>query len=180
MNILKWLRYKLWYYDFARFIKEQHLHYGAELGVMAGRSFTFFLKKNPSLQMVGIDLWEDQPDTPYSHNTRNEKKCRKRSRRFKERIKLFKGDAAKLAMKFPNRSFDFVFYDCFNYRISTPDIHFYILQPWLSKIKKGGFLISRDFHEPDIRHALNEMGFADIKIMCVNGKQSERVKYVEL
>lgn len=178
MNFFRWLRYKLWYYELAAFIREQGLKRGAEVGVKAGRSFVVFLRKNPELKMVGMDLWEDQPNSPYAHNAENERKCRERAARFGSRAELFKGDAAKIALNFPDQHFDFVFYDCFNYRISTPEFHKYIIAPWLPKIKSGGYLIGRDFHEPDVVKALNELGYGDIRVMQVKGRESLRLKHV--
>lgn len=180
MNFFQWLRYKLWYYELAAFIKEKQWTYGAEIGVKACRSFVVFLKRNPQLKMVGMDLWEDQPDSPYAHNTENEKKSRERCAPLGERAQLLKGDAAQIALSFPDKAFDFVFYDCYNYRISTPEFHRRLLAPWIPKIKPGGYLIGRDFHEPDVQAALKNLGYTNIEIMKVKGRESLRVKYVKV
>ncbi len=180
MGIIHWLRYKLWFYELAAFIKEKQFLHGAEIGVKAGRSFVIFLRKNPKLHMVGMDLWEDQPNSPYAHNAENERKCRQRSEPFGKRAELQKGDAPAIAGKYPDGNFDFIFYDCYNYRISTPAFHERILTPWLPKLKKGGYLIGRDFHEPDIQAALTAMGCSDIHVLQVKGKDSLRLKYVKM
>lgn len=106
------------------------------------------------------------------------KKCRERAARLGNRAQLFKGDAVQIALNFPDEYFDFVFYDCLNYRISTPEFHKCIIAPWLHKIKKGGYLLGRDFHEPDVITSLNDIGCADIKIMKLKGMRSSRLKYV--
>jgi nitrogen regulatory protein PII len=42
------------------------------------------------------------------------------------------------------------------------------------------YLVGRDFHEPDIQKALAEMGYSDIQVMKVKGRESLRLKYVKI
>jgi predicted O-methyltransferase YrrM len=180
MNVLSWLRYKFWYYELAAFISEQKLTRGTEIGVKAGRSFCTFLRMNPQLHMVGVDLWENQPNSPYANNAQNEQICRERSAKFKNRVQLVKGEASEVASEFGAHQFDFAFYDCYNYRISTPEFHKRILAAWLPKIRKGGYLVGRDFHEPDVVEALRQLGYEDIQPVTLKGRESVRLKYVKL
>lgn len=180
MNLLSWLRYKFWYYELAAFIDEQRLTRGTEIGVKAGRSFCTFLRMNPRLHMVGVDLWENQPGSPYANNSQNEQVCRARSAKFMNRAKLVKGEASQVACEFSEDQFDFAFYDCYNYRISTPEFHKKILQAWLPKIRKGGYLVGRDFHEPDVVEALHQLGLNNIQTVTLKGRESVRLKYVKL
>jgi Methyltransferase domain len=180
MDIIQKIKYKLWYMALSKYIKEKKFAAGAEIGVKAGRSYFFYLKRNKKLQMIGLDLWEDQPDSPYKNNLRNGEKALKRNKQFENRSTLYKGDAVEVGSKIKDGSLDFIFYDLFNYRISTVKLHREIIKPWLAKLKSTGVLIGRDFHEPDIAQAIKELTSKSIAPIIVNGQPHIRLKEVRL
>lgn len=153
---------------------------GAELGVKAGRSYFFYLNRNKQLHMTGLDLWEDQPNSPYKENAKNGEIAMERNKPFANRSVLYKGDAVDIATQIKDGTLDFVFYDLYNFRISTVDFHKRIIAPWLPKIKPGGVLIGRDFHEPHIVQAIQELVARPITPVLINGKPHIRLKQVML
>lgn len=171
MNSYRWLRYKL-RYELAAFIKEKQFGYGAEIDVKGGQPFITILKKNPQLYMVGVDTWDTRTAVL-------EKKCRERCRPYGQRARLVKGDASRVAFGFSKGAFDFVFYNCNNHCAGTVEYHKKILQPWVHKIKDGGYLLSCGFNEPAIRTAMKMLGLNDVKPLTVRGKESAVLKYVQ-
>lgn len=172
MNSYRWLRYKL-RFELAAFIKEKQFGYGAEIDVKGGQPFITILKKNPQLYMVGVDPWD-------AHSGVLEKKCRERCRPYGQRARLVKGDASRVAFGFSKGTFDFVFYYCYDHCSGSVEYHKKILQPWVHKIKEGGYLLSCGFNEPTIREALKLLGFTDIRVLSVRGKKSSVLKYVQV
>ena len=154
------LKFKLWRRDLARFILENNFKTGVEVGVKACKSYRTCLKLNPELTLIGIDTWEVLPNSPYAKNDKYEIKCKKISKAFGKRAILIKGDAATIAEKFPDESFDFVFYDLFNYRVSKVSLHETVLKAWFPKLKENGKMVGRDFFEPDISQALRNLGYS--------------------
>jgi hypothetical protein len=180
MGIIQKIKYKLWYIALSRYIKEQKFASGAEIGVKAGRSYFFYLKRNKKLRMIGLDLWENQPDSPYKNNLKNGEIALKRNKQFENRSTLYKGDAVLIGSKIKDGSLDFIFYDLFNYRVSKIELHREIIKPWLAKLKSNGVLIGRDFHEPDIAQAIKELTSKPIAPIIINGRPHIRLKEVRL
>lgn len=130
--------------------------------------------------MIGMDRWVDEPDSPYKHNTQNEQKARQRNKAFKQRSVLYKVNANEIAKRVESKSPDCVLYDVFNYQISTYDLHHRLIEAWLPKIKKGGYLIGRDLHEADIQKAIQALTTAPVEPLVVNGKSHVRLKCVKV
>lgn len=176
-KIINRARYKLWFaFDLPIFIKERRFARGAELGVKGGRSIRYTLAANPQLHMIGIDLWEKQPGKAYLHNEQNENRCRKALQPFRERVRLYKGDANILCDAVRDESLDFVFYDIYNFRISAAELHETLLLKWIPKLRPGGVMIGRDFHSEDIAAVITELGY-ELQPCMVNGRPSPRLKY---
>jgi hypothetical protein len=175
--MLNKLRYKLWFiFDLPPYIRQRNCRTGAELGVKAGRSIYRVLRRNPDLKMIGLDLWETQEGSTYSKNQLNEVKCSKRLHPFSDRVALHKGSALDIADKVQDQSLDFIFYDLYNYRISTYELHAAIIRKWLPKLKDNGVFIGRDFHNPDIRKVIEDMGY-QLQECRIGKRTSIRLKY---
>ena len=46
-----------------KYIKENKWTKGAELGLYEGRTFTYLIRNCPNLHMIGVDLFEPQPNS---------------------------------------------------------------------------------------------------------------------
>ena len=182
-NPYKWVQYKGWFFlDLPKFINQNGFTNGVELGAKEGRSMFFMLQKSSELNLVGIDLWESIEDSAYNTNNKNFEKCRKKLKRFGNRIELRKGDTAVLASNYENNYFEFVHYDLQTASLNTVESHTRILSQWIKKVMNGGVVVGRDFRNPEIRLALNKLGFkdSDIKPCQINTKLSLRMEYVKV
>ena len=176
-NPIRWIKFRTWYlFDLPIFIKENNFKKGLELGAKAGRSMFHVLRINKQLHYTGIDLWEGIQGEEFTNNKTNEIKCRKKLKRFNTRTQLIKGDAYYLSDTFKKESFDFIFYDLHSEHMDG--FHSSVLKKYLSKIKKGGFLIGCDFR--NFRVDLYALGFkeSDFKPCEFKNKQSERLEYL--
>lgn len=176
-NIITWFKYKGWFiFDLPYFIKEKKCSVGIELGAKAGRSMYYMLKENPQLHLTGVDLWEVMEGGAYRHNNKNEDRCIRKLRSFRDRVILFKSDAIEVAKITADRHYDFVYYDL-NCKPMLGH-HQSIIAAWLPKIKTGGMLIGRDFRE--FRPELYALGFSevDIKRCTIGNRVSERLEYI--
>ncbi len=179
INIIQRIKYKGWFlFDLPYFIKENNLKYGVELGAKAGRSMYFMLKHNKQLHLTGIDLWEIIEGSAYKDNNKNEQKCRQKLKKFSNRTTLIKGDAKEIASNIDNETFDFIYYDLQCHLML--DFHQEMIEAWLPKIKKGGFLIGRDFKQ--FRQAFYNIGFkeSDFKVCKIRNRESLRLEYLIL
>jgi len=177
MSLLFWLRYKAWFiFDLPYFVKQNNFTYGVELGAKAGRSMFYVLRANVQLTLIGIDKWQIIAGNAYKHNDINEKKCRKRLKRFSNRAQLIKGEALTIADIIADASLDFVYYDLQSQPMK--DKHEEMIKKWIQKIRDGGMLIGRDFR--DFRQAFYNIGIQEHQIQpCKIGKRtSERLEYI--
>jgi SAM-dependent methyltransferase len=178
-SLITWIKFKGWFiFDLPYFIKEKNLTNGLELGAKAGRSMYYMLKVNQNLNLTGIDLWEIIGGGAYRDNNKNEQKCQRKLIKFKNRVKLIKGDAKNIALDFPNASLDFVYYDLQCKLMHK--FHQEMIEAWIPKIKKGGVLIGRDFRE--FRQSFYNLGFTenDFKRCKIGNRVSERLEYIEV
>lgn len=176
-KILNRLFYKLWFlFDLPAFIKQNRFKSGAELGAKAGRSMYHVLRRNPEVTMIGLDMWEPQAGSTYSKNQQNEDKCRNRLRPYKDRVTLYKGYAQDIADNVQDKSLDFVFYDLYNHRVSTYDLHAQIIKKWAPKLRDNGFFIGRDFHTPELKKVIEDMGY-QIQDCVIGKRKSVRLKF---
>lgn len=178
-NPVRWVKHKTWFlFDLPYFIREKNFKKGLELGAKAGRSMYYMLRANKQLQLTGIDLWEVIEGGAYKNNNNNERKCRKKLRKFKDRSILIKGNAFDLCDQLEDHFYDFIYYDlqC----ISMQGFHSSVLEKYLPKIKKGGVLIGRDFR--DFRNDLYALDFqeSDFKPCDFKNKTSQRLEYLEI
>jgi hypothetical protein len=176
--IIRMKRYWLWRNDYAKYILENNMKIGVELGVKSGQSFKSCLELNPDLILTGVDNWQTMPNSPYAKSDKYDKTCRKRLAKFGSRAILMKADAIEAANSFEDLSLDFVFHDLFNYRVSTVDFHKCVFRAWFPKLKQDGQMICGDFPEPDISNALKALGYS--WEYCIIGmKQSPKLGCVK-
>ena len=136
----------------------------------------YMLKVNRDLMLTGIDLWQIIEGSAYRHNDLNEEKCRRRLSSFSGRATLIKGDALAIVCNFENECLDFIFYDLACRHMS--DIHPELIALCMSKLKKGGLLIGRDFRI--FRTAFYQLGFEekDFHSCTIGKRRSERLEYL--
>ncbi len=172
------VRRKLWRNDLGIFIQEYSYSSGLELGVKAGRSMKAILKNNPSLKIIGIDLWIDMPESsPYIRNSKNELIAQKNIRKYKN-ASLLKGDCLLLKNRIEDRSLDFIFYDLYDYRWSTVDFVKSVFEAYLPKLKSSGIFIGRDFDQLDVKQACKRLNLNDAKKCVIRNTPNPRLKYI--
>lgn len=139
--------------------KEHGWTRGAELGVWMGRTFLHLLRTCPDLTMIGVDLWEPQPDnsgpenyTDWPHQV-NEQRVRDGAAEFGDRAiihKMWTDEAAKLV---EDKSLDFIFVDADH---STEAVRNDFLT-WLPKVKDDGWIIGHDINWPTVKVVADEL-----------------------
>jgi hypothetical protein len=137
---------------------------GAELGVWYGETFKYLVNNCPELTMLGVDLYEPQPDNdgpqkyyPGEHGHLWEhdvyyndmmKFCSKTN----GRASIFKGTTTDAAKTVEDESLDFVFIDAdHSFRGVDTDI-----THWYSKVKPGGYIIGHDIHWIGVKEAVEK------------------------
>jgi len=147
-----------WREELSGLIQQKGYTHGVELGVYRGKSYHRFLKHNKKLQLTGVDSWLVSPGYSHYKLLAYEMFSRAIRIRYFSRARLIKGDIEEVYTHFNDESMDFIHYDLFNMRTSTPQFHENALKLWLPKIKTGGMIFGRDFHQPDLAIALARIG----------------------
>tara|TARA_B110000503_G_scaffold97711_1_gene146568 strand:+ start:228 stop:788 length:561 start_codon:yes stop_codon:yes gene_type:complete len=146
-----------------RLVKENGWTAGAELGIHDGVNFKHLVNTCPNLSLIGVDLYEAQPDNngpekwtpgenghPWSHNSYYQAMldfCNK-----KPNAKIYKDYTTNVADIIPDGSLDFVFIDAdHGYEGCLRDI-----KAWSPKVRKGGYIIGHDIHFPTVIQAVTE------------------------
>lgn len=132
---------------------------GAELGLWEGRTIHHLLAKCPRLSMIGVDLWQMQPDNPgpeayegWDHDE-HERKCRERLRRYGPRATIIKGLTWEAASHVADASLDFVFIDADHSEVGCRrDI-----EAWLPKIRPDGFICGHDAQWDGVKAAIDDL-----------------------
>jgi len=132
---------------------------GAELGLWEGKTISHVLARCPQLSMLGVDLWEAQPDNPgpegyegWDHDE-HERICRERCAPFGDRARLIKGYTVTAANEVEDASLDFVFIDAdHSEQGCRADI-----SAWLPKIKPTGWIMGHDINWPGVKAAVGDM-----------------------
>jgi hypothetical protein len=132
---------------------------GVELGVQRGQTLLYLVMKCPNLTMIGIDLWEPQPENPgletfvnWPHNE-YEKALRQAVRRFEDRAVIVKTTTHEGSLLFADESLDFVFIDADH---SEPSVRLDI-KDWMPKIKATGWICGHDINLPSVRRAVEDL-----------------------
>ena len=121
---------------------------GAELGIYKGRTFLFLLHSCPNLTMVGVDLWDTQPDNIGSENyvrsphAMLEKWVRDRAEQFGDRAIIIKDWTIKAAKQIVDNSLDFVFIDADHSKKAVETD----IKVWRPKVKDTGWILGHDIN----------------------------------
>jgi hypothetical protein len=136
---------------------------GAELGVRKGKTYLYLLEHCPGLSLVGVDLWEEQPENPgpckflfnnrdWSHK-RAEEYVREKAAAYGHRSILFKGRTSEACEHIPDGSLDFVFIDADHATAAVlADI-----KNWRPKLRESGLMLGHDINWPEVRAAVEIM-----------------------
>lgn len=140
---------------------------GAELGVRKGATFLHLLQTCPRLSLIGVDLWQPQPQNEgpqrwdYSgvDHEGAERKVREGAARYGDRATLIKASTDDAADLIADGSLDFVFIDADH---STQAVNDDIVN-YRPKIRRGGWITGHDINWPEVREAV-EAHFSDYKV----------------
>lgn len=132
---------------------------GAELGVWKGRTFLFLLDECPTLTLIGVDLWEPQPDNPGPENYADwqhaefERKVRAEAKRFGDRAVIIKDLTVNAAEQVEDESLDFIFIDADHSEEAVrADI-----TAWSPKVKPEGWIFGHDINWPTVKAAADDL-----------------------
>jgi|TARA_Y100000034_G_scaffold126510_1_gene177839 predicted O-methyltransferase YrrM len=146
-------------------VRRHGLKVGAELGVLEGQTHLHLLSTCPELTLVGVDLWEPQPEKDEESDAGGrsyldhdlvdyERRVRLAALAFEYRSVLLKMDTVAASHQFADFSFDFVFIDAdHTYEGVMRDI-----EAWTPKIRPGGFITGHDYQDATagVQQAVNE------------------------
>jgi predicted O-methyltransferase YrrM len=132
---------------------------GAELGVREGVTIGHLLDTCPGLHMVGVDLWEAQPQNAgpetyvnWKHND-YERVARARCDRHPGRFTLIKGRTVEAANMIENNTLDFVFVDADHSEQAVRDD----IMAWYPKLHGDGWFFGHDINWPGVRAAVEDL-----------------------
>ena len=148
----------------AQFVNSNGWTRGAELGVHEGVCFRYLVQNCPNLHLIGVDLYEAQPEStgPEKWDARRKRlgmespstlhKSSKVCEGFPNRTQVIKDYTTSAAEQVPDKSLDFVFIDAdHGYEGCLRDI-----QAWEGKVKDGGIVFGHDIHFPTVIQAVTE------------------------
>lgn len=158
-------------------IKKNNLKTGAELGVRSGENYYYLLAHCPDLELLGVDLFEIQPegageghrwktfenpepDGSFSYDFESYYKfILELQEEFGNRAKFIRNWTTEAVKQVPDNSLDFVFLDADHaYKSVVRDIN-----DWKPKIKKGGYIMGHDWYQGPVKKAVKEvLGFVEI------------------
>ncbi|MAG49619.1 hypothetical protein CMO86_08210 [Candidatus Woesearchaeota archaeon] len=134
---------KLW---LDQLIKENDFKLGAELGVHEGVTHMYLLDRNPSLTMIGVDLYQGKQAKYWDVVSPKLMSAGVRSRFYKE-------NTVAAAKNVTDDEIDFVFIDAdHTYKGVKADI-----LAWMPKVRKGGYVTGHDCDNKNIKKALVEI-----------------------
>jgi hypothetical protein len=143
-------------------VRTYDMEKGAEIGVRFGRNLSEILRKCPKLHMIGVDLWDVQPNYKgvegydrhecwaHEHNMR---KAKDMLAPFEGRVQLIQDWSWKAADQVEDESLDFFFLDADHMEDSVRKD----LAAWMPKVKKGGWLMGHDISWPGVKAAVDEI-----------------------
>ena len=143
---------------------------GAEIGVHRGELSEILLKNNRNLFLYMIDIWSHDSYLGKGANAASETAIKNYQdncdenyaaaiavhERYPSRSKVHRIDSIKMAWRFANYHFDFVYIDgAHDYLSVKTDV-----LAWMPKVKHGGWLCGHDYDNPlypDVKLAVDEM-----------------------
>lgn len=140
-------------------VKQHGWTAGAELGLWQGTTIAHLLRTCPGLTMIGVDLWQPQPDNPgpegyegWDHRA-HEAMTRKRCAPFMDRCRIIKDWTTAAANEVADGSLDFVFIDAdHSEQGCRADI-----AAWAPKLKPTGWIMGHDINWPGVRAAVDDL-----------------------
>ena len=158
-------------------IKENNLKTGAELGVRAGENYYYLLAHCPDLELLGVDLFQIQPEGAGEGHRRKTfekpehgfsydfesyyKLIQELQKEFGPRAKFIRDWTTEAVKQIPDNSLDFIFLDADHaYKTVVRDI-----EDWNPKVKKGGYITGHDWYQSPVKKAVTDvLGRKDIQI----------------
>ena len=138
---------KLW---LDQLIKENNFKLGAELGVHEGVTHMYLLDRNPSLTMIGVDLYQGKQAKYWDVVSPKLMSAGVRSRFYKE-------NTVAAAKNVTDDEIDFVFIDAdHTYKGVKADI-----LAWMPKVREGGYITGHDCDNSGVKKALVEIFGSD-------------------
>lgn len=148
----------------AKWCNEYRWKTGAELGTWEGNTFKYLINHCPDLTLIGVDLYEAQPDNtgPEKWTPGENGHVWNHSRYYQDimdfcaanapRAVFHKGFTNDVAKLIPDESLDFVFIDAdHSFKGVDDDI-----TNWSPKVKSNGFIIGHDIHFDSVREAVEK------------------------
>lgn len=142
--------------------KEHGWVYGAEIGVLRGKTLFSMLEAIPHLRMYGVDQWlqlplrpEENAETYHDFNMEQlaEDVISRAGREFPDRCKILRGESIRMAQKVRDHSLDFVFIDGDH---TEPGVERDI-KAWAPKVRAGGWVLGHDNDWNTVRRVINRL-----------------------
>ena len=136
--------------------------FGAEIGVLRGKTLFSMLEASPTLTMYAVDQWAQLPlradenaETYADFDMdllANEVRARA-ERDFPSRCVILRGESVRMAQKVRDDSLDFVFIDGDHTERGTErDI-----KAWAPKVRAGGMVLGHDHDWSTVRRVINRL-----------------------
>ena len=146
-----------------QFVRKNDWKYGAELGVWDGRFFRHLMTQCPQLYLVGVDLYEAQPEStgpekwipgenghPWDHELYYDNI--KKFVDFIGRGRIIKDYTTNAAKLMKDESLDFIFIDADHSEEGVRND----IELWTPKVKKGGMIFGHDIDWPSVKKVVEE------------------------
>lgn len=151
------------WYVLETLIKSRGWKTGAELGVWKGKTFKHLIKRCPDLDLIGVDLYQPQPDNTgpetwvegeNGHEWNHEKYYDDITRFITQwgRGTFYRMTTTEASKQVEDESLDFVFIDAdHSYEGVKEDI-----KNWAPKVKPGGAVMGHDIDWEGVEKAVSE------------------------
>lgn len=132
--------------------------YGAEIGVLRGKTLFATLDECPDLHMYGVDKWTHNPDRDdeNAENYRHFDMAQLRSQVMQKaltygtRCTILNGDSVDMAKYVTDGALDFVFLDGDHTEAGLERD----MRAWVPKVRTGGLITGHDWSWPTVRRVL--------------------------
>jgi hypothetical protein len=127
-------------------IKDNGLSKGAELGLKNGTTMAHVLSSCKSINMIGVDLWDCQPDNDGPENyldwnfNKIETIAREKISPYSNRATLYKMTTNEASLLVEDNSLDFIFIDADHSEKGVLDD----INNWAPKVKDNGYILGHD------------------------------------
>jgi len=129
----------------------------AEVGTHNGRHAKLLLKHLPNIsKLYLIDFWKAYSDYPVQDYQSQDCEMTKNAFRGNDKVEIIAGDSVKVAGRFADNYFDFVYIDAAHDHASVKND----ILAWKPKVKSGGILAGHDYDykdTPGVKQAVDEI-----------------------